>query len=231
MSTRVVCLPGFLCDERLWTYQKEVLKSHDTKFLDLRFASNLNQMIADIAQAHTDPFTIIGFSMGAYVAQVFATLYPEKVQQLILIGATGSPLTDVEYKARIQTRNILRKVSYGGLSTKELKHYLHPNALENETIRTLILQMAASNNTEMYLNQMNATLERQDLKMSLNGLRFPVTLIGGAQDQIAPRTKMESFHKAIPRSTLHIIEESGHFIPLEKPEEVSAIFATALKHF
>lgn len=228
MSTSVVCLPGFLCDERLWTYQKEGLSTYDCKFLDLRFASNLNQMVDSILRAHDKPMSIIGFSMGAYVAQVFATLYPDHVRQLILLGATGSPLTDVEYKVRVQTRNILRKVSYGGLNPNELKHYLHPHALANESIRDLILKMASSNNTEMYLNQMNATLERQDLKMSLNGLRFPVTLIGGAQDEIAPKAKMEAFHKAIPRSTLYMIEEAGHFTPLEKPEEVSAILQTAL---
>jgi pimeloyl-ACP methyl ester carboxylesterase len=229
MSTNVVCLPGFLCDDRLWTYQKEILASVPCAYPDLRMATNLNQMLDAINETFGAPLTLIGFSMGAYVAQVFATQFPHRVEQMILIGTTGSPLTDVEVKIRIQTRNLLKKVSFGGISSKQLQHYLHPEALENEDIRNLILQMAASNNTEMYLNQMNATLDRKDLKMHLNSMKFPITLVGGAQDQIAPKEKLEGFNRAIPRSHLHMIEGAGHFIPLEKPEELNAILKTALK--
>ncbi|WP_413577532.1 alpha/beta fold hydrolase [Bdellovibrio sp. HCB290] len=228
MSKSIVCLPGFLCDDRLWKYQREILTSQECKFLDLRHSENLNQMLDQIDQAFTGPLTLIGFSMGAYVAQVFATRFPHRVEELILIGSTGSPFSDSEFKARVQTANTLKKVAFGGLSPKALQHYIHQDALNNEEIRNQILEMAAGNNTEMYLNQMNATLHRMDLKMSLNAMQFPITLIGGAQDQIAPKDKVEAFQRAIPRSTLHMIEGSGHFIPLEKPTELNAILMNAL---
>ncbi|WP_413586604.1 alpha/beta fold hydrolase [Bdellovibrio sp. HCB274] len=228
MSKSIVCLPGFLCDDRLWKHQRDILASQDCKFLDLRHSENLNQMLEQIEQSFTTPLTLIGFSMGAYVAQVFATRFPHRVEELILIGATGCPFSDSEFKARVQTANTLKKVAFGGLSPKALKHYIHEDALNNEAIRNQILEMAAGNNTEMYLNQLNATLHRMDLKMSLNSLRFPITLIGAAQDQITPLEKVEAFQRAIPRSTLYIIEGSGHFIPLEKPEELNAILMAAL---
>ncbi len=229
MSNAVVCLPGFLCDERLWTYQKEVLAGVNCSYADLRMASNLNQMLEIIDNSFPAPLTLVGFSMGAYVAQVFATQFPHRVAQMILIGTTGSPLTDVEIKIRIQTRNMLKKVAFGGIASSQLKHYLHPDALDNDEIRNLILQMAASNNTEMYLNQMNATLDRRDLKMNLNSLKIPITLVGGVDDQIAPKEKMEAFNRAIPHSRLHMIEGAGHFIPLEKPKELNAILKTAFQ--
>ncbi|QDK44416.1 hypothetical protein DOM22_04215 [Bdellovibrio sp. ZAP7] len=229
MSKAVVCLPGFLCDERLWTYQKDLLAEIDCSFADLRKASNLNQMLDTIDKSFPGPMTLLGFSMGGYVAQVFATQFPHRVAELILIGTTGSPLTDVEVKIRIQTRNLLKKVAFGGIASSQLKHYLHPDALENSEIRQLILDMAASNNTEMYLNQMNATLDRRDLKMNLNSLKIPITLIGGVDDQIAPKEKMEAFSRAIPRARLHMIEGAGHFIPLEKPDELNAILKTAFQ--
>lgn len=208
----------------------ELLADHDYKVLDLRHSEDLNHMLTLIEESFSGPLTLLGFSMGGYVAQVFATRFPHRVEQIILIGVTGSPLSDSEFKTRVQMANMLKKVQFAGISAQALQHYLHNESLKNDEIRKLIIDMAASNNTEMYLNQLHATLHRLDLKITLNRLAFPVTLIGGVQDKISPKEKLEAFQKAVPRSTLHLIEGSGHFVPLEKPVELNAILRTALSN-
>lgn len=164
--------------------------------------------------------------MGGYIAQAFAVHFPERLRQLVLVGATGAALSEKEYRARARMKSLLQKVAYAGLSDIELKFYLHPKSYENTEIRETIRAMAASNTSAMYLGQMAATLDRQDFKSQLNSLPCPITLIGGAQDKMAPKEQLQEFHQAVTHSQLHLIEGCGHFVPLEKPEELNQILST-----
>jgi pimeloyl-ACP methyl ester carboxylesterase len=223
----VILLPGFLCDQRLWKFQKILWASRPSMIIDLRHCKTLTEMVHLVEPAPYERFILVGFSMGAYVAQVFATQYPTRIEQLVLIGATGSSLPDVEIKGRMQMKSILQHSEYKGLSERELKHYLHPKSFENTTIKKTVQEMTASNTSEMYLGQMIATLEREDYKATLNSLHFPITMIVGDEDKITLPQEVELFHQAIPRSQLFRIPECGHFVPLEKPEELNQIL---LKH-
>ncbi len=124
-------------------------------------------------------------------------------------------------------RSVLKKVAFGGLSQRELKHYLHPEALANDTIRNTVLDMAASNSTEMYLNQMNATLDRQDLKMALNSFKFPITLVGGAKIKSLQKTKSKPSTAHPP---IHSTHDRGLWTlhPPRKAPRLNTILKTAL---
>lgn len=222
----MVFLPGFLCDERLWAHQlKALLPYIPCTVVDLRRKQSLQEMVQAVQALPYPKFTLVGFSMGGYIAQAFAVQHPERIHQLVLIGATGAELSEREYKARSRMKSLLQKVAYAGLSEAELKFYLHPQSYENPEIREIIRAMAASNSSEMYLHQMNATLDRKDFKPQLNSLHFPMTLIAGAQDKMAPREQIEAFHRAMPLSKLFLLENCGHFVPLEKPQELSQILS------
>ncbi|MBO9665557.1 MAG: alpha/beta hydrolase [Bdellovibrio sp.] len=227
----VVFLPGFLCDERLWQHQQESLSEvASCEVVDLRNRRNLQEMLAALDKVPVKKLHLVGFSMGAYVAQVFATQNPDRIGHLVLIGSTGTALPDAEIKTRLQMKTLLQKASFKGLSDRELRHYLHPDAYANPEIANVVREMAASNTSEMYLNQMMATLDRHDLRIQLNSLKFPMTLVGGVQDMITPKDKIEAFHKAVRRSKLHLIEGAGHFVPLEKPTELNQILLQTLSN-
>lgn len=164
--------------------------------------------------------------MGGYIAQAFAVRFPERLHQLVLIGATGAALSEKEYKARVRMKSLLQNVAYAGLSDTELKFYLYPKSYENAEIRETIRAMAASNTSEMYLGQMNATLDRQDFRSALNALKCSINLIGGVQDKMAPKEQLQEFHQAVTHSQLRLIDGCGHFVPLEKPQELNQILST-----
>jgi pimeloyl-ACP methyl ester carboxylesterase len=226
---KFIFLPGFLCDERLWQHQQEALSAvASCEVVDLRNRRNLQEMLGELDKVPVKKINLIGFSMGAYVAQVFAAQNPDRIGHLVLIGSTGTSLPDSEIKVRLQMKTLLQKASYKGLSDRELSHYLHPDAFANPAIANVVREMAAANTSEMYLNQMMATLDRHDMRIQLNSYKFPMTLVGGAQDRITPKDKIEAFHKAVLRSKLHLIEGAGHFVPLEKPAELNQILLQTL---
>lgn len=159
------------------------------------------------------------------VAQAFATQEPTRLESLVLIGATGGSLPEVEIKSRSQMKSILQRTEYKGLSDRELKYYLHPTSFENPSIVDTIRAMTASNTSEMYMGQMNATLNRDDYKTALNKLTVPITMIVGNEDRITAPQEVESFHQAVTHSKLFRVPECGHFVPLEKPEELNQILS------
>lgn len=228
-ETPIVFLPGFLCDERMWAHQVKVFSAQaPCMVVDLRMKATLHDMVEALRAVPFAKFNLVGFSMGAYVAQAFAIQSADRINELVLIGATGDKLGDKEYNARVKMKSLLKNTAYAGMSDAELKYFLYPYAYDVPEIRDLVRDMAASNTSEMYLNQMLSTLDRQDFKARLAALHFPITLIGGALDKLAPRTQVEEFHRAVPRSRLEILEGCGHFVPLEKPAELDHILLSIL---
>lgn len=223
-DTPIVFLPGFLCDERLWAHQLKVfMPLAPCTVVDFRYMTSADAMVKAVKALPYPHFHLVGFSMGSYIAQAFAVRFPERLRQLVLVGATGAGLSEKEYKGRVRMKSLLRTVAYAGLSDIELKFYLHPKSYDCAEIRETIQAMASSNTSEMYLGQMAATLDRQDFKEELNSLNSPITLIGGMQDKVAPKEQLEAFHQAVSHSRLHFIDGCGHFVPLEKPDELNQI--------
>lgn len=221
---KYVLLPGFLCDERLWVNQVTVLsKQHEAHVVDLRHCKSLDEMIDAVAARPWSQFTLVGFSMGGYVAQAFAARFPERIKSLFLIATNGGSLSDFEITTRSRMESILKNARYKGISEKELRRYIHPDSWSNPQISEVIYAMSAANTSEMYLGQMKATLHRQDFKPALEKLHFPVIIIGGAEDRVVPQEEVQALHQAISRSEMHLLSPCGHYVPLEKPEELTAL--------
>ena len=228
-----IFVPGFLCDRRLWSHQATVLSPEaPARFVDLRHASDLEEMLSIVGgAAHectSDPVDLIGFSMGGYVSQVFAARFPDRVRSLTLVAATGGPLSAGEIRARETMAALLEKSAYRGISDRELARYLSPAALADASIANVVRAMCADNTSEMYLRQMRATLHRESPVDALNRAHFSITLVAGREDRVVPLVALEKFRSEIPRAKLEIVAESGHYVPLEKPEALNAILELAL---
>jgi len=54
-------------------------------------------------------------------------------------------------------------------------------------------------------------------------LQDRITIVCGKEDQLSPVSYFEDLAKRHPKIRLHIIEECGHAIPIEKPEELAEL--------
>lgn len=220
----VIFLPGFLCDERVWHHQVSALSGEiNAQVLDLRHCLDLEDMIQKVVSTPAPQFHLVGFSMGGYVAQVFATRYPEHLQSLSIIASSGSKLSETDLKGRQRMESILKNAKYRGISPKEMARYIHPQHLENHDIVDLIVSMSAENSSEMYLNQMRATLHRHEHFAELEALSFPILIVGANDDRVVTPEEIKSLTEGIPRAEHHMITECGHYIPLEKPDALTTL--------
>lgn len=70
---------------------------------------------------------------------------------------------------------------------------------------------------------------RHNVEKDLHKLTLPCCLIWGKNDTITPPDVAESFHRLIPQSELHWIDECGHVPMLETPEAFNPLMDDFLK--
>lgn len=217
----LVFLPGTLCDEQLWKHQTSVFKNH--QIVSLRHQSSIPEMIDSVSAVPARRFVLIGFSMGGHIAQEFAIRFPERVEKLIVIAASSEGYPPEEKKKVSTFLDLIRRGTFTVISDRRLREFLHPKSFENDQIRQTIHGMSGSDAKEVYLRQLSATLDRPNLLASMRDLQIDVTYIAGREDQIVPLPSIVRSQQNILNAKLFVIEECGHFVPLEQPFELNQI--------
>lgn len=226
ISDNTVFLPGTLTDNRLWLNQVSLFPNHE--IINLRRQDTLEGMLNDVASCVFDKFHLIGFSMGGYIAQEFALKHPQRVLSLTIIASSALGYPPNEKEVVLKTIPLIKPGVFKGITEKRLKDYLAPQAYTNLELKSLIKSMSGEDAAEVYLRQLKATLDRRNLTKELSTLDLPITFIAGRDDNIVTYQMMEQTHQEISGSKLYTIEECGHFVPLEKPQELNQCLIESL---
>jgi pimeloyl-ACP methyl ester carboxylesterase len=226
MNATIVFIPGTLCDERIWAQQAAAL-SHRflTPIVDIRTCRNLEEMLARIDQIPAGRFHLAGFSMGGYLAQLFALRAPERVESLALVAADTGPLSEKTRAFRARTIDLLSRAKFKGMNPNELQKYVHPDSLANPQVTETILAMSATYSSEQYIDQMRATIDRQDVSAELDALKLSTLIVAGEDDRVVRVEELKELHAQLSGSEFLSLPRCGHYVPLEKAEELTARLA------
>ena len=218
-TIRLDCIPGTLCDERLWSRLAPALG--DAFYLQhvplhqARTRAQMQQMIASHSapQAH-----LVGFSLGAYLALEHALAHPQRVQSLTLIANSAQGLLPAEISARQRIVAMLERNAYAGITRQRLRELLHPSHLDDAAITGLIQQMGLDLGKDVLLAQFLTTIHRPDLMARLPELDCPVLIVGAEDDKLVHPDDLRAMAARLPQATLHLLKDNaGHMIPLEAP--------------
>ncbi|WP_413578217.1 alpha/beta fold hydrolase [Bdellovibrio sp. HCB290] len=218
----LVMLPGFLCDPRLWAdVQRDLRIEGAVHLIDFKHCKNLQDMVGQLEKLETPRFHLVGFSMGGYIAKIFATKFPDRVASLTLVAVNVGELSEREQTSRMKLAGMLANVQYKGMNEKEALRFIHSSSADNPHVVQTIVEMSRAYTSEMYIAQMNATLHRQDLSAELAQLAFPVLIVAGNDDHVVRLPTLQRLHELVSRSKMLILENCGHYVPLEKPNELA----------
>ena len=214
-----VFLPGTLCDERVFLQQRGLFE--ESEVVDLRSPTSMEAMIQAVGRVSFERFVLIGFSMGGHIAQEFALRYPERLDGLIVLGASseGYPM-DEKHKV-MASLPLIERGQFHGITDRRLREFIHPDAYEDAVLRHLIQDMAGVDAKEVYLRQVRATLERRNLTQDMRSIHCPVLFIGGLDDEIVPIGSIKRSAENIDGARFAALERCGHFVTLERPEAVN----------
>ena len=175
-----------------------------------------------------DRYTVVGHSMGGYVALALCERHAEHLDGLVLLSSTPNP--DTEEKAENRRREIALVKS----GKKEQLARVAPAAGFAEQNRRRmadviadLTELVAVTEDEGIVALLNGMIERPDRNAMLQASKVCQLFILGRKDGYIPLEAAETMVARHPQAEVVWLDESGHMGFLEEPEKC----ATALLQF
>jgi pimeloyl-ACP methyl ester carboxylesterase len=153
--------------------------------------------------------TVIGNSVGGWIAAELALLQNPRLRKLVLVDAGGLKI-DAHPAADVNSLTLDQVMALS---------YRNPEKFRVDPSRLTDQQKAAmaGNRAALRVYAGDATADT-GLLDRLRGIRVPTLVVWGDADRIFPMEHGEAFAAGIPGARLHVIEEAGHLPQLEAPE-------------
>lgn len=207
-ARHLICIPGFMLDRDLWSDVETLLPPDcQVHHVDPRAATSVEDMALQILTCAPGQFTLIGFSMGGYVAREVVRLAPEKVKRLILIATSARPVPSCQIAA-------LPPTTWGGIGRAAIRRSLAASREGEEVLVERIRQMGIRLGSDTFARQMS--FHRSGDADRLDAIQCPTLIVAGSEDRLRSIEEAEGLRQGISGSQL-IVLPAGHMIPLEVP--------------
>jgi pimeloyl-ACP methyl ester carboxylesterase len=218
----LVLLPGFMCDEDMWSDMRSELSALGrAQFGNVFEDDTLEGMARRVLEAAPARFVLIGFSMGGFVARVTALMAPERVRGIVFIAtsARGSTPEEDAYKARRLAA--LGKPGSRAPRPEAAARALHPDRERDPVLLERLRAMSSRLGREVRARQL--AVVRRDGYADLERIACPALVVACRQDRLRRFEETERMARHLPRARFEVIEDCGHMAPMERPVELGAI--------
>src|SRR6185369_1482011 len=200
-----------LTDERLYAAQMAALGArYQCRAFVFREQDSLGAMAEELLANTPTRFTLIGLSLGGYVAFEVIRRQLHRLERLALLDTTALADTPARKAGRLAD---IAKVRDGGIEAliPELpSRWLLPAHAQSPQLVSLMADMARSVGARGQFNQQTAMLGRPDSHGDLVKVAVPALVMCGRQDPVTPVADHEAMAARVPGSRLVFIEECGH---------------------
>lgn len=220
----LILIPGLLCDQRLWTAQIDGLKSHaDISVANITQQSTISEMAEEVLKTASRNFCLAGFSLGSQVALEIMRVCRQRVERLALLSATHGGLPPA---VAIAVRHAIATLEHGGFDQyldEAYTTYVAPPRVADSELKRLFVDMAHAVGVQAGVRQMRALLAIKHPFTNLQEIGCPTVIVGGREDCRITPAAHQILAQEIPRSELAIIDDAGHFTPIERPLRLTAV--------
>jgi pimeloyl-ACP methyl ester carboxylesterase len=220
----LLLIPGLLCDGGLWRNQITGLRDCvNTIIADATRGESIREIAEAMLCNAPERFCLAGFSLGSQIALQITHMARERVRRLALLSATSGGLLP---NVKIAIENAISTIEQGNFEQyveNSYVQYVHPSRVGDTVLKSAYIEMARRVGPEAGVRQMRALLSIAGPFTELDQIRCPTVIIGGQQDHRTTPGAHEELAQDIPGSVIFIIENSGHFTPLEQPDAVTNV--------
>jgi len=157
--------------------------------------------------------TLVGHSLGGWMAAAFATTYPTQLARLVLINAAGFPSISETapdfFAAAMRGGPQFAKLIFHKMEVAAA--YFPPDPSPEVRLRRY--------------REMTSTARLawhcwfdEKLPLRLSRLTAPTLVLWGAHDGLFPEELGHKYAEAIPNARLLILPDCGHMVPYEDPQ-------------
>ena len=219
----LLLLPGTFCTEAMWRHQRRHLTDvAEVSVGDVGTGESVAEVAESILGRAPERFALAGFSMGAIVAFEILRRAPERVLRLALLDANPGGSTPAQREAWEGMKETIRAGGLEGI-LEPMTQNVHPARRDDLWLVETIRLMGLVTGERACLRQLSTLQSRQSSRDDLSRISCPTLLIVGRQDEVTPVKLHEEMQAAIPKASLAIVEDSGHYTPMERPQAVTAL--------
>ena len=167
--------------------------------------------------------TIVGHSMGSFVAQYVAAAAPGRVTRLVLVGSATTVRNDVVLELQ-QAVNALNDP----VPTKFVREF--QTGILFQSVPDEFIERVIKESLKMPARVWRAVMAgmlASNATARLSSIKAPTLIIWGDQETIFSRAEQDALINAIPGALLKVYPKTGHGPNWERPEQ----FAIDLKDF
>jgi pimeloyl-ACP methyl ester carboxylesterase len=207
-------------DGTMWAAQTQLLPDATYAPTLYPFGDSVTAWAAGaLSMAKGDRLVVVGCSVGGSCALELARIAPERVAALVLIGTKAAHRRDPALH-----ESVLRTLEDKGLE-EAWKIFWAPLFSASAD------KQAFAEGKRIMLRQSPADLSRgitafhtrPSCEQFLATFHRPVIVVTGADDVAPGPAVSKAQAESAPHGRLHIVPECGHYIPLERPDDLNAI--------
>jgi pimeloyl-ACP methyl ester carboxylesterase len=178
--------------------------------------------------------TLVGNSMGGFVAADMAIRYPHRVERLVLVAAAGLSMEHMLNERNQGLRARIENALFFGLGRLAARTDL---VVRSRHLRRALLLLVVDHPDKLpgplVLEQVNGAgkpgfqpaldaMVRYPIRDRLGEIDAPTLVVWGEHDRLVPLRDAAEFEWLIPGARKVVYEDTGHMVMLERPERFNA---------
>lgn len=172
-------------------------------------------------QLNIERASLIGNSMGGWIAVAFTAAFPDRVDKLVLEDAAGySPPKDLDLRSLYG----LNPTTRGGMKILAAKVFHNKVFLSDGAIDQALAYRMAAGDGYTINSIIDSIIRGEDfIDETVKTIQRPTLIIWGREDGLTPLSDGQRFNKEIAGSKLVVIDQSGHVPNIEKALEFNTV--------
>ena len=171
--------------------------------------------------------TVVGHSMGGYVAFAMLRRHSDRVRALVLQDTRAGADSQEVFTSREEQQKEVRAAGISALKPRLMQRLLAPKNLGDPVLESTVLSLM-DHPAAGYVAALEAMKHRPDSTPALAHVRVPTLVVVGAEDVLTPPSVARAMQVAIPGARLAEVPGAGHLANLEEPDAFNEALASFL---
>ncbi len=167
-----------------------------------------------------DQVTLVGLSMGGYIAFALLRRQPTLVSRLVLADTRAGADSAEGRQSREASAQLAEQQGVAAVADQLLPKLLSAGAPAD--VRDEARKIILANDPAGVAAAQRAMAARPDSSALLASITIPTLIIVGSEDALTPPSEAQAMHRAIAGSRLITLDGAGHLANLESPDAFSA---------
>ena len=229
-KTPLLLVPGVLCSPRLFAAQVAALEGEaEIVVPDWRRAplsiwdtwETAARWVID--QMPAEKFALAGLSLGGMLAVEIMQFAADRVTKLALLDTGMRSQNEAERAVRRARIRLADEGRFELVLGMQMTRFIPAYRLPDKPLVDEVMTMCGEIGVEIYKRQEELAAIRVDRRPDLPRIKCPTIVVCGRDDAATPLFLSEEMAKAIPAAALVVVEQCGHLVTMEKPEETNQI--------